>query len=268
MHTRTSRIIGIERTLPKGFIVVIALLFAASAIVTLAWCSSMADMEGLPMRGGWTLAMAWMRMPGQTWAGVTAPLLGMWSVMTAAMMLPSLTPTLWRHYRTEIDRAHSHPWRSTALVGAAYFAVWITLGLLVVPVGLALAWLAMAMPPLSRAVPLAIGIVALLAGLLQFTAWKQRSLACCRTCMMDAPGGLRHAWRHGLRHGLHCVRCCAGLTLILLAWGMMDVRAMVLVTIAITAERWASSPLPMVRAIGATAMVAGLLMIARATGFA
>lgn len=265
MHTRTSPIARVEQIPPRGLIVVLTLLFAASAIATAAWCMSMADMEGMPMPGGWTMAMAWMRMPGQSWASVVGPLLGMWSVMTVAMMLPSLTLVLWRHHRAGLDRGHAHSGRSTARVGIAYLAVWMAVGLVVVPLGLTLAWLTMAMPALSRAVPLAVGVVVLLAGLLQFTAWKQHSLACCR---MHVPGDSRCAWRYGLHHGMHCVRCCAGLTLILLAWGMMDVRAMVLVTVAITAERWAASPLPVVRTIGATAVVAGLLMIARATGFA
>ena len=33
------------------------------------------------MPGGWTMAMAWMRMPGQTWPGAAASFLGMWVVM-------------------------------------------------------------------------------------------------------------------------------------------------------------------------------------------
>ena len=36
-------------------------------------------------------------MPGQTWPGAAASFLGMWVVMTVAMMLPSLVPMLWRY---------------------------------------------------------------------------------------------------------------------------------------------------------------------------
>jgi predicted metal-binding membrane protein len=39
-------------------------------------------------------------------------------------------------------------------------------------------------PAVARAVPIAIGVVVLAAGALQFTAWKARHLACCR----EAPG--------------------------------------------------------------------------------
>ena len=58
----------------------------------------MSPMSGMLMPGGWTMSMAWMRMPEQTWAGGLASLLGMWVVMMVAMMLPSLVPML-LHYR-------------------------------------------------------------------------------------------------------------------------------------------------------------------------
>src|SRR5687768_15350564 len=71
------------------FVGVSALLFAASATVTIVWCASMSAMGGMPMPGGWVMSMAWMRMPGQTWLGAAASFLGMWIVMVVAMMLPS-----------------------------------------------------------------------------------------------------------------------------------------------------------------------------------
>ena len=46
------------------------------------------------MPGGWSMSMAWMRMPGQTWPGAAASFLAMWAVMMVAMMLPSLVPML------------------------------------------------------------------------------------------------------------------------------------------------------------------------------
>jgi len=68
----------------------------------------MSTMGGMPMPGGWTMSMAWMRMPGQTWLGATASFLGMWLVMMFAMMLPSLLPML-RHYREAVARAGEAP---------------------------------------------------------------------------------------------------------------------------------------------------------------
>ena len=72
------------------------LLFVASAATTIAWCGSMSAMD-MAMPGGWTMSMAWMRMPDQTWSGAAASFVGMWSVMMVAMMLPALVPMLQRY---------------------------------------------------------------------------------------------------------------------------------------------------------------------------
>ena len=74
------------------------------------------------------------------------------------------------------------------------------------------------------------------------------------------------AWRHGLRLGLHCSHCCAGLIVILLVIGVMDLRAMAAVTAAITVERLAPAGERIARVIGAVVVVAGLFLIARAAG--
>ncbi len=87
----------------RAFFGVSALLFAASAAATIVWCTSMSAMGGMPMPGGWTMSMAWMRMPGQTWPGAAASFVGMWIVMMVAMMLPSVVPMLWR-YRQVVQR--------------------------------------------------------------------------------------------------------------------------------------------------------------------
>src|SRR5690349_14591995 len=111
-------------TSQRAFFGVSALLFAASAAATIAWCASMSSMGDMPMPGGWTMSMAWMRMPGQTWTGAAASFLGMWIVMMVAMMLPSLVPALWR-YRQALAEDGEAPARKnkprtgplTALVG-------------------------------------------------------------------------------------------------------------------------------------------------------
>jgi len=229
----------------------------------------MSAMGEMPMPGGWTMSMAWMRMPGQTWPAAAASFLGMWTVMMVAMMLPSLVPMLWRYRRAVGTTADTRLGRLTALVGTGYFFVWTVFGLAVYPLGVALAAIEMEQPALARAVPIAMGIVVVIAGALQFTAWKARQLACCR----EMPGRDRRlpadagaAWRHGLRLGLHCSRCCAGLMAILLVIGVMDLGVMALVTAAITVERLAPAGERVARAIGAVVVVAGLLLIVRATG--
>ena len=130
---------------------------------------------------------------------------------------------------------------------------------------------ALARPALAHAVPIAVGVVVLIAGALQFTAWKARHLACCRMVPghgRPLPADAGTAWRHGLRLGLHCSTCCAGLTTILLVIGVMDLRAMAVVAAAITVERLAPAGEHVARAVGAVIVVAGLFLIARAAGLA
>jgi predicted metal-binding membrane protein len=227
----------------------------------------MSAMGGMPMAGGWTMSMAWMRIPGQTWPGAAASFLGMWVVMMVAMMLPSLVPMLWRYRQAVEGTRHTRLGRLTALVSVGYFSVWTMLGIAAFPLGVALAAVEMQQPALARAVPIAVGVVVLIAGILQLTAWKARHLACCR----DAPGRGRTlqgdagtAWRHGLRLGLHCSYSGAGLTAILLVIGIMDLRAMAAVAAATTVERLAPAGERVARAVGAVAVGAGLFIIARA----
>jgi predicted metal-binding membrane protein len=259
------------RASQQAFLGVSALLFAASAAVTIVWCASMSAMGEMPMPGGWTMSMAWMRMPGQTWPGAAASFLGMWVVMMVAMMMPSLVPMLWR-YRQAVGRPGStHLGRLTALVGMGYFFVWTVFGMAAFPLGVALAAVGMQQPALARAVPIAVGVVVLMAGPLQLTPWKARHLACCRELPgrgLTLPADAGTAWRHGLRLGLHCSQCCVGLMAILLVIGVMDPLAMAVVAVAITAERLAPAGERVARATGVVVIGAGLFLIARAAGLA
>ena len=258
-----------ERASQQAFLGVSALLFAASAAATIVWCASMSAMGGMPMPGGWTMSMAWMRMPGQAWPGAAASFLGMWVVMMVAMMLPSLVPTLRRYRRAVGRRGERRLGRLTTLVGVGYFFVWTVFGMIAFPVGVALAAVEMRQPALARAVPIAIGLVILIAGALQFSEWKVHPLVWWREAPghgRTLPADARTAWRYGLHLGLCCVRCCINLIAILLVIGVMDLRAMAVVAAAITVERLAPAGERVARAIGAVVVGAGLFLIARAAG--
>ncbi len=256
-------------TSQQAFFGTSALVFAASAALTTTWCGSMSAMGTMTMPGGWKMSMAWMRMPGETWTGTAASFLGMWIVMMVAMMLPSLIPMLWRYRRAVMRAGETRLGRLTTLVGLGYFFVWALSGMAVFPLGAALADIEMQKATLARAVPIVAGVVVAVAGALQFTAWKAQHLASCR----EAPGRGRTlpanagtAWREGVRFGLHCGTSCANLTAILLAIGVMDLRAMVVVTVAITLERLAPNGERGARAIGGVVVGVGLILIARAIG--
>jgi predicted metal-binding membrane protein len=249
-----------------AFFGVSGLVFAASAAVTILWCSSMSAM---PMPGGWTMSMAWMRMPGQTWFGAAASFLGMWIVMMVAMMLPSLVPILRRYRQAVGGTSEARLGWLTALVGAGYFFVWSAFGMAVFPLGVALVTIEMQVPALARAAPITAGAVVLIAGCFQFSSCKGRHLACCNEEPRRGsrlPADVGAAWRYGLRLGLHCSICCVGLMSVLLVFGVMNLRAMAIVAAIITVERFALAGQRIVQAIGVVLVGTSFFVIARAVG--
>ena len=207
-----------------------------------------------------------MLFRSQTWLGAAVTFLGMWVVMMVAMMMPSLVPMLWRYRQAVGGNGQTRLGGRTTLVGVGYFVVWTLFGVAAFPLGVALAAVEMQQPALARAVPIAAGVIVLIAGALQLTAWKARHLHCCRE--MPGPGrtlppDAGTAWRHGLRLGFHCARCCAGLMAILLVIGVMDLRVMAVVTAALTVERLAPGGERVARALGAVIVGAGLILVVR-----
>jgi predicted metal-binding membrane protein len=224
------------------FLAAAALLFAGSAAGTIVLCRSMSG--GMAMPGGWTMSMAWMRMPGQSWLGAATRFMLMWVVMMVAMMLPSLAPIL--SHRPE------RRWR----VAAAYFLVWTIFGAAAYIIGMALAAAEMRAQGFARAVPAATAAALFLAGLVQITTWKARHLGCCRAVARPTRG----AWNDGIRLGVHCILCCSGLILVLLVLGVMNLAVMLFVSAAITIERLAPRPEVVARAIGIAVIVAGAIV--------
>ncbi|MBK8006076.1 MAG: DUF2182 domain-containing protein [Gemmatimonadetes bacterium] len=184
-------------------------------------------------------------MPMHAHGASGASFVGMWALMMVPMMLPSLAPVLARVERPLV-------------VALGYYAVWTAVGVAVHAVGLVVG-------PVVPARPWVSGVVVLVAGGLQFTAWKARALARCRAVAAagGGPWSVTAAWRHGLRLGARCVCSCAGPTAVLLALGAMDLRVMGIVAVAITAERLARRSLLAARIGGAVAVGAGVVLLSQ-----
>jgi len=235
----------------RAFNATAALLFAGSAAVTAGWFASMAGMAGMDMPGGWSMSMAWMRMPGQSWPGAALTFLAMWAVMMIAMMLPALTPAL-----------RGFPPATGARVAVAYFGIWMLSGLAIYPLGLAFAQITMRVATLSRMVPALAAAALMGAGFLQLSAWKQRQLDCCGSLgRRQRIAGAADAWRHGAALGLRCCACCAPLTAALLVVGVMDLGAMAAATAAIALERRAVRGARLARLSGVLLVGAGVLSL-------
>lgn len=243
-----------------------ALIFALSLAVTVVWSGSMSAMSAMPMPGGWAMSMVWMRMPGQSWSGVAASFVGMWLMMMMAMMLPSLAPALVRYRRAVREVDISRLGLRTTLAGAGYFFLWALLGLAVFPLGVALSAMEMQQPALARAVPVVTGVVIVIAGALQFGAWKSHDLGVCAAALARTGANTGAAWGHGVRLGLHCSASCGNLMAAVLIIGIMDLRAMALVTAALAAERLTPAGERVARVTGVIVIGIGLFLITRAAG--
>lgn len=245
---------------------VAALCFAASAAATVRRYAYMAAMSGTPMAGRWMLSAMWTPMCGQTWLHAAASFACMWALMMPAMMMPVLVPML---LRERAAWGALPPIRSGLLIvlnAAGYFLVWMLAGFAIFPLIAALAAGALRVPALAHAAPVAAGAVVVLASLLQFTSWKARRLACCREMHQGtwrSPASTRAALRRGMHLALRCGSCCGNWMAVLLALGVMDLRAMVMVTAAIAAERVAPCHGRVVRLIGFAGVAVGVAMMVR-----
>ncbi|MFI2410491.1 DUF2182 domain-containing protein [Streptomyces sp. NPDC018947] len=195
--------------------------------------------------------------------GMAIPLfLVLWVTMTAAMMLPSMAPVALTWVRG-IGR-RSSGWRRAGrtleFVGG-YLLVWTAFGLL--------AYAALALTgDLVDDHPAAgrwIGAVAfLLAGLYQLGPLKNVCLRHCRDPMSQLVryAGFRQPARDlrvGVHHGTYCVGCCAGLMVVLVPLGMMNVAAMAGLAVVIFVEKlWSRGPL-LARSVGVVLLVLAVL---------
>jgi predicted metal-binding membrane protein len=220
----------------------IGLVALLLALAGLAWWSTADRMAGMDAGPGTDLgALGWF--------------LGVWVVMMAAMMFPSMAPTAALYARMTRRRGLDQP----LLFTAAYLLVWGAVGLLAYGVfelgrslfGGALAWHAG-----GRWV--AGGVLALTAAY-ELTPLKNACLAHCQSPLGFLLGhwrdGRRGALEMGARHAVWCLGCCAGLMVALFALGVMSLTWMVLVAALIALEK----TLPWRRAV--TWGIAGLLLV-------
>jgi predicted metal-binding membrane protein len=163
-------------------------------------------------------------MPGSMGLGLVS-FLAVWTLMMAAMMLPSVTPFATLH----AHRIHDHRGiRLTALTGG-YLLVWAAVG---VPAYAAADLAGSIVDDHARLATATAVTIFAICGLYQLTPVKDRCLARCRSPL----GSLFHYasfrgrtrdLRVGIHHGAYCFSCCWALMLLLVAFGVMNVPIMV-----------------------------------------
>lgn len=194
---------------------------------------------------------------GLSFAAFTA----VWAMMMTAMMLPTVTPFAALYTRTMTDRRGR---RITGLA-AGYLLVWTAAA---VP-AYALAWLVEKVVDAGSVSPavLAASILAI-AGVYQLTPIKARCQARCRSPLAllfsyaDYRGGFRDL-RVGVAHGGYCLGCCWGLMAVLVAVGLMNLLAMVVLAGVVLTEKTTRWGPRVTRAVGVLALVLAVAVLAR-----
>ena len=243
-------------------------MFVAAAALTLSSARMMGG--AMPMPGGWTMAMAWMKMPGQSWFGAAGMFAAMWLAMMVAMMLPSSLPMLLLYRRVVTFRGESHADALVWLMAGAYFFVWTLFGLAAYAAGMAIASAAMRWSSVSRAVPAGAGLALIVAGAYQLTPWKAACLKHCRDPLEIIAHHLQHGWRGALRlgthHGLFCAACCWALMVMQLVMGVMNLWAMVAIAVVIGLEKMTPRGELLARLVGVASIAAGSFYVWGAAG--
>lgn len=195
--------------------------------------------------------------------GMALPLfLLLWVTMMAAMMLPSMAPVAITWVRG-IGR-QSSGWTRTArtveFVGG-YLLVWTAFGLLAYAALAFTGGLVDDHPTAGRW----IGAVAfLLAGLYQLGPLKNVCLRHCRDPLSHLVryAGFRRPARDlrvGVHHGAYCVGCCAGLMVVFVPLGVMNVAAMAGLALVIFVEKLWSRGVLLSGVVGVAFLVLAVL---------
>jgi predicted metal-binding membrane protein len=188
------------------------------------------------------------------------PFLGSWTVMMAAMMLPSATPMILLHRLGADGRLRTQLW--TAAFVAGYLVVWASVGIVVW--GAAMAASAIVMPD-QRA--FAVAAILLLAGVYQFTPLKSTCLRACRTpadfLMTHWHRGLSGQLRLGIEHGLYCLGCCWALMALFVGVGAMSLVWAAGIALVVLVEKVRPEGVAFGRIAGALLIAAGVIVLAR-----
>jgi predicted metal-binding membrane protein len=213
--------------------------------------------------GWWWTADQMQDMDGGPWTelGTLSWFLGVWVVMMAAMMFPSVAPTVALYSKLKNTRALGAPLVFTSgylLVWSAFGALAFMLALLGSKVfGDVLAW--------DRAGRWVAGVTLLAAAAYELTPLKDVCLGKCRSPLGFLLGswkdGLSGALRMGARHGGWCVGCCWALMASLFALGLMSLVWMAFVAGLIAVEKLLPSRRVATYGTAGLLLVLGVLML-------
>ena len=202
----------------------LGLIAALFGLAGVAWWSTADRMQGMDAGPGTALgAVGWF--------------LGVWVVMMAAMMFPSVSPTVALYARMARRRWPLAP----AAFAAGYLVTWAAAGLVAYgafDLGRAVLGDAFAWDAAGRWLA---GGTLVAAAAYELTPWKDVCLTKCRSPLAFLLGswkdGAAGALEMGAKHGAWCVGCCWALMASLFALGVMSLAWMAFVAALIALEK-------------------------------
>jgi predicted metal-binding membrane protein len=210
----------------------LGLIAALIALAALAWAATAARMDGMDMGPATNL-------------GTLSFYVGVWVLMMAAMMFPSISPMVRTYALVQrsryLRRGLGEPTAAIVAFVAGYILTWVAFGLIAYATLTLLRALDVEAVSWDGAGPYLAGGVILAAAVYQLTPLKDACLSRCRGPLdflterwRDGVGG---ALLLGLEHGAWCVGCCWALMAALFALGVMSVAWMVFIATLIAIEK-------------------------------
>ena len=202
----------------RAHLVLVGVLIALAA---LGWWWTLQQMAGMD-RGPWT------------GLGTFGWFISVWVVMMAAMMFPSVAPTVALYTRMSRNRL------TPMVFVAGYLATWTGAGVIAFLVGVLAGHV---VPDLQweQAGRVLTGATLLVAAAYELTPLKNVCLSKCRNPLGLLLGSWRDGWsgalRMGMRNGAWCVGCCWALMASLFALGVMSALWMAVVAGLIALEK-------------------------------
>jgi predicted metal-binding membrane protein len=202
----------------------LGLVVALFVVAGIGWAWTARQMRGMDA-GPWTSlgSLGWF--------------LGVWVVMMAAMMFPSVAPTVALFARITKERTPLRPW----LFAGGYLLTWAVAGLVAYAVALTATMIlgdTLAWRNAGRGLA---GVTLIVAAVYEVTPLKDVCLGKCRSPLGALLGSWRDgntgAVRMGAKNGAWCVGCCWALMASLFALGVMSVSWMAFVAGIIAVEK-------------------------------
>jgi predicted metal-binding membrane protein len=224
----------------------IALLFALSVV---AWRWTAQRMRGMDTAPGADL-------------GTLGWFVGVWVVMMAAMMFPSVSPTVALYARMSKRRSPLRPLVFTS----GYLLTWLAPGLLAFGVSAIAHNLLAGDISWTGAGRWLAGGTLVIAAVYEVTPFKDVCLSKCRSPLgffiVSWRDGLSGALSMGVRHGAWCVGCCWALMASLFALGVMSIAWMAFIAALIAAEKVLPWGRVVTYSTAALLLVLGVLVVA------